>query len=68
MIQLRERSMASARALICSAQKAIGKLRAMSADEEERYWAEARDRALDIAAIAICTGLSEDEVRHLAAA
>ncbi|MEA3643912.1 MAG: hypothetical protein VBE63_28885, partial [Lamprobacter sp.] len=27
-------------------QKAIGKLRAMSADEEERYWAEARDKAL----------------------
>ena len=49
-------------------QKAIGKLRAMSVDEEERDWAEARDRALDIATIAICTGLSEDEVRHLAAA
>ncbi|MCF7995349.1 MAG: hypothetical protein K9L32_08905 [Chromatiaceae bacterium] len=49
-------------------QKAIGKLRAMSAVEEERYWAEARDRALDIATIAICSGLSEDEVRHLAAA
>ncbi len=49
-------------------QKAIGKLRAMSADEEERYCAEARDRALDIATIAICTSLSEDEVRHLAAA
>jgi len=27
-------------------QKAIGKLRAMSADEEERYWAEAREKAL----------------------
>ncbi|MCF7995347.1 MAG: hypothetical protein K9L88_10965 [Chromatiaceae bacterium] len=49
-------------------QKAHAKLRAMSAVEEERYWAEARDRALDIATIAICTGLGEDEVRHLAAA
>ncbi|MBK5937713.1 Rpn family recombination-promoting nuclease/putative transposase [Halochromatium roseum] len=27
-------------------QKAIGKLRAMSVDEEERYWAEAREKAL----------------------
>lgn len=27
-------------------QKALGKLRAMSADEEERYWAEAREKAL----------------------
>ncbi len=27
-------------------QRAIGKLRAMSADEEERYWAEAREKAL----------------------
>jgi predicted transposase/invertase (TIGR01784 family) len=27
-------------------QKAIGKLRVMSVDEEERYWAEAREKAL----------------------
>ncbi|WP_328983462.1 hypothetical protein [Thiorhodovibrio winogradskyi] len=80
-------------------QKAHAKLRAMSAVEEDRYWAEARDRALsdevtmlnaarregekiarqqtalallqkaqlDIATIALCTGLSEDEVRQLVA-
>ncbi|WPL17626.1 hypothetical protein Thiowin_02651 [Thiorhodovibrio winogradskyi] len=87
-------------------QKAQAKLRAMSADEQERHWAESRARALsdevtllneahkdghkeghkegdqharrqtalallqkaqfDIPTIAICTGLSEGEVRELA--